>query len=254
VLLYCYMTSWLVLVSSVTEKGQCFSRRAITTTSAAQVDMPSANTCLDAAVQTSYHALQYHRAGVLPFLFQHGHFSEACRLFLAHLPPPPSPPAPTPGGTAQRAVASPVDPLVSEYGSLEEVCELCVTYGAMPILEKAVQERGEARGGEWAGQHAVVLAKMAAFCETHRHFHHLYRIQVRGKPHRKPIPSVFERAHKRRRPRPLDEKARNTEERSAGAQIADTLVALDSICLRTALLHIRMERSQGPALLPMDPS
>jgi hypothetical protein len=140
------------------------------------------NTCLNPALQTSYSVLQYHRSGVLPFLFQHGHFSEACRLFLAHLPPPPLPPAPTPGAAPQRAVASPVDPLVSEYGSLEEVCELCVTYGAMPVLEKAVQERGEARGGEWAGQQAAVLAKMAAFCETHRHFHHLYRIQVSGKP------------------------------------------------------------------------
>lgn len=125
--------------------------------------------------------MQYHPSGVLPFLFRHGRFGEACHVFLAHLPPQsaPAPPTPPPlAGPAARPAAGGGDLLVSAVGTLEELCELCVAHGAMPALERAVAERSGAAGEEGAAQRSAVLAKMAAFCEAHRHFHHLYRIQV----------------------------------------------------------------------------
>ncbi|GAQ91390.1 hypothetical protein KFL_007770010 [Klebsormidium nitens] len=124
---------------------------------------------------------QYHPSGVLPFLFRHGRFGEACHVFLAHLPPSPAPAPPTPppqAGPAPRPTAGGGDPLVSAVGTLEELCELCVAHGAMPVLERAVAERSQAAGEDGAAQRGTVLAKMAAFCEAHRHFHHLHRIQL----------------------------------------------------------------------------
>ena len=66
----------------------------------------------------------------------HGHYNDACVLFFPPnaVPPPPQPSilkrVATSSSSPQRA-----DPLATDYGTIDDLCELCIGYGAMSVLE-----------------------------------------------------------------------------------------------------------------------
>lgn len=124
---------------------------------------------------------QYARRDLMQFMFQHCHYSDACSLFFPPdgLPPPPLPsPYQTqvPPSSPQRP-----DPLATEYGSLDELCDLCVGYSAVPALERVIASRGieSSNPDSPVAQHtAAALTRICTYFENHRHFNHLYRFQV----------------------------------------------------------------------------
>ncbi|CAI5531246.1 unnamed protein product [Closterium sp. Naga37s-1] len=122
---------------------------------------------------------------LLPFMFKHGRYRSACWLIFFPPPPPhpssssssssspsllstpeyssssttttstlPNPLAPQPPAfslsPARPSLSSLLDwdPLKSEYATVEELCALCVSYGAVEVLERVV---AEALGGSAAG-------------------------------------------------------------------------------------------------------
>lgn len=114
-------------------------------------------------------------------MFKHGHFKDACFLFF----PPnavPSPPQPSSLGlvTSSSSPQRP-DPLVTDYGIIDDLCDFCVAYGAMPVLEEVLSSRmsSEASQDVSVHQHTVAaLARICIYCETHKHFNFLYNFQV----------------------------------------------------------------------------
>ncbi len=124
---------------------------------------------------------QYARRDLMQFMFQHCHYSDACCLFFPPdgLPPPP---LPSPYQT-QVSSSSPQrpDPLATEYGSLDELCDLCVSFEAVPTLERVIASRGigSSNPNSPVAQHtAAALTRICTYFENHRHFNHLYRFQV----------------------------------------------------------------------------
>ncbi|MCL7036661.1 hypothetical protein MKW94_010857 [Papaver nudicaule] len=84
----------------------------------------------------------YARYQMLSFMFKHGHYDDACILFFPTngLPPPPQPSslvAATTSSSPQRP-----DPLATDYGTIDDLCDLCIGYGAMPILEEIHFDEG----------------------------------------------------------------------------------------------------------------
>ncbi|GAA0138325.1 hypothetical protein LIER_00090 [Lithospermum erythrorhizon] len=129
---------------------------------------------------------EYDRQQLLAFMFRHGHYADACLLFF---PPDSVPPPPQPSllGTA-ASTTSPqrTEPLATDYGTLEELCDFCVGYGAMPVLEEVMSTRmsNAMSCGPAVYQHTVAaLARICLFCETHKHFNYLYKFQVIKKDH-----------------------------------------------------------------------
>ncbi|KAH9314132.1 hypothetical protein KI387_022759, partial [Taxus chinensis] len=121
------------------------------------------------------------RQEILGFMFRHGHYSDACLLFFPSnaIPAPPQPSTHQtliPSSSPQRP-----DPLVTDYGTIDDLCELCVGYGAMPVLERVIAMRsiGSSTQDTAVSQHtAAALTRVCNYCETHRHFNHLYRFQI----------------------------------------------------------------------------
>ncbi|KAG9151320.1 hypothetical protein Leryth_002878 [Lithospermum erythrorhizon] len=129
---------------------------------------------------------EYDRQQLLAFMFRHGHYADACLLFF---PPDSVPPPPQPSllGTA-ASTTSPqrTEPLATDYGTLEELCDFCVGYGAMPVLEEVMSTRmsNAMSCGPAVYQNTVAaLARICLFCETHKHFNYLYKFQVIKKDH-----------------------------------------------------------------------
>ncbi|KAL8090101.1 hypothetical protein AgCh_039537, partial [Apium graveolens] len=128
----------------------------------------------------------YARQHLLSFMFKHGHFKDACFLFF----PPnavPSPPQPSSLGlvTSSSSPQRP-DPLVTDYGIIDDLCDLCVAYGAMPVLEEVLTSRmsSAALQDVPVHQHTVAaLARICIYCEAHKHFNFLYNFQVIKKDH-----------------------------------------------------------------------
>lgn len=126
--------------------------------------------------------LQHARPNLLGFMFRHGHFKDACMLFF-----PPSalpPPLQTSSGGAVSSSSSPqrTDPLATEYGTIESLCEFCVGYGAISSLEEVIMERLESakQQDQAINQYiAGALSRICAFFETNRHFNYLYKFLVR---------------------------------------------------------------------------
>ncbi|XP_030492459.2 uncharacterized protein LOC115708351 isoform X1 [Cannabis sativa] len=129
---------------------------------------------------------EYARQKLLEFMFRHGQFNDACMLFF----PPnavPLPPQPSTVGVATSS-SSPQrqDNLATDYGTIDELCDLCVSYGAMPVLEEVISARMAATEpqDEAVSQYtAAVLARICLYCETHKHFNFLYQFQVIKKDH-----------------------------------------------------------------------
>eukprot|EP01018_Ginkgo_biloba_P037319 Gb_14991 [translate_table: standard] len=129
---------------------------------------------------------EYARQEILGFMFRHGRYSDACSLFFPPnaLPQPPQPsvyPTLAPSSSPQRP-----DPLATDYGTIDDLCDLCIGYGAMPVLERVIATRntGSSTQDTLVSQHtAAALARICNYCETHRHFNHLYHFQVLKKDH-----------------------------------------------------------------------
>lgn len=129
---------------------------------------------------------EYARPELLVFMFRHGRYNDSCLLFF----PPNAIPVSsqpslhqtlTPSSSPQRQ-----DPLATDYGTIDDLCDFCVAYGAMPVLEHVIAMRnaGSSTQDTLVSQHtAAALTRICNYCETHRHFNHLYRFQVLKKDH-----------------------------------------------------------------------
>eukprot|EP00262_Sarcandra_glabra_P004768 TRINITY_DN16018_c0_g2_i1.p1 TRINITY_DN16018_c0_g2~~TRINITY_DN16018_c0_g2_i1.p1 ORF type:complete len:722 (+),score=132.88 TRINITY_DN16018_c0_g2_i1:217-2166(+) len=123
---------------------------------------------------------EYARPQMLGFMFRHGHYTDACMLFfpLNAVPAPPQPSslgAVNPSSSSQRP-----DPLATDYGTIDDLCDLCIGYGAMAVLENVIFTRKQSTSQDVAVIHhtAAALSRICIYCETHRHFNYLYKFQV----------------------------------------------------------------------------
>lgn len=115
-------------------------------------------------------------------MFKHGHYNDACMLFF----PPnaaPTPPQPSMVGVATSS-SSPQrpDPLATDYGTIDDLCELCVGYGAMSVLEEVISTRMSFADPQAVAVNqytAAAVARICIYCETHKHFNYLYKFQVK---------------------------------------------------------------------------
>lgn len=128
----------------------------------------------------SMFALQYARQHLLSFMFRHGRYKEACLLFFpVDTVPPPSQPSSV-GVTSSSSPQKP-DPLATDYGTIDDLCDLCVGYGAMPVLEEVISSR--TTHNQSVNQHtAAAVARICLYCENHKHFNYLYKFQVHSCP------------------------------------------------------------------------
>ncbi|MED6221749.1 hypothetical protein PIB30_057762 [Stylosanthes scabra] len=127
----------------------------------------------------------YARQNLLGFMFRHGHYHDACFLFF---PPDAVPPPPAPSITSGVPSSSPqrLDSLATDYGTIDDLCEMCIGYGAMPVLEEVISSRMSSTKSDdvVVNQYtATALARICLYCETHKHFNYLYRFQVIKKDH-----------------------------------------------------------------------
>lgn len=129
---------------------------------------------------------EFARQNLLGFMFKHGHYKDACMLLF---PPNAIPPPPQPSSLGVGASSSSPqrpDPLATDYGTVDDLCDLCVGYGAMPILEEVMSARMSSTAVQdvLVNQHTVAaLARICIYCETHKHFNYLYNFQVIKKDH-----------------------------------------------------------------------
>ncbi|KAH9761013.1 zinc finger FYVE domain-containing protein [Citrus sinensis] len=129
---------------------------------------------------------EYARQHLLGFMFRHGHYTDACMLFFPPnaVPPPPQPS--TMGVVTSSSSPQRPDSLATDYGTIDDLCELCVGYGAMPILEEVISMRISSTNEQdvAVNQHtAAALARICTYCETHKHFNYLYKFLVIKKDH-----------------------------------------------------------------------
>ncbi|KAF6172870.1 hypothetical protein GIB67_035424 [Kingdonia uniflora] len=127
---------------------------------------------------------EYARQHILSFMFKHGHYNDACLLFF----PPNAIPLPplsstlgvvTPSSSPQRH-----DPLATDYGTIDDLCDMCIGYGVMAVLEQVVSSRVASTLPQDVAinQHtSAALTRICIYCETHRHFNYLYNFQVINK-------------------------------------------------------------------------
>ncbi|KAK1298834.1 hypothetical protein QJS10_CPB14g00998 [Acorus calamus] len=110
---------------------------------------------------------------------EHGHYTDACMLFFPPDGIPPQPlslPVASPSSSTQR-----MDPLATDYGTIDELSDLCVGYGAMGILEDIISARVSMTASQDSAVSqytASALARICLYCETHRLFNFLYRFQA----------------------------------------------------------------------------
>ncbi|XP_030947314.1 uncharacterized protein LOC115971497 isoform X2 [Quercus lobata] len=124
----------------------------------------------------------YARQHLLSFMFRHGHYNDACVLFF----PPnavPSPPQPSILGGVATSSSSPQrpDPLATDYGTIDDLCDLCIGYGAMSVLEEVISTRMSSANPQDVAVNqytAAALVRICIYCETHKHFNYLYKFQV----------------------------------------------------------------------------
>ncbi|KAL8521988.1 hypothetical protein ACS0TY_012224 [Phlomoides rotata] len=127
---------------------------------------------------------EYSRQHLLSFMFRHGRYKEACLLFFpVDSVPHPSPPL-SQGVVTSTSSAQRNDPLATDYGTIDDLCDLCVGYGAMPVLEEVISSRIEMTRDQLLNQHTTVaVSRICVYCESHKHFNYLYRFQVIKKDH-----------------------------------------------------------------------
>ncbi|KAL1300935.1 hypothetical protein HN51_045559 [Arachis hypogaea] len=129
----------------------------------------------------------YARPNLLGFMFRHGHYHDACSLFFPPdaVPPPPLPSTLAPSGVPSSSPQR-LDSLATDYGTIDDLCEMCIGYGAMPVLEEVISSRMSSTKSQDVAVNqytAAALARICLYCETHKHFNYLYRFQVIKKDH-----------------------------------------------------------------------
>ncbi|GAB4854205.1 hypothetical protein Ancab_022789 [Ancistrocladus abbreviatus] len=129
---------------------------------------------------------EYARQHLLSFMFRHGQYKEACMLFFPpNDVPPPSQPS-SPGASSSSSSPQRSDPLATDYGTIDDLCELCAGYGAMPVLEEILLTRmsSDISQDVTVNQYTIAaLARICNYCETHKHFNYLYEFQVIKRDH-----------------------------------------------------------------------
>ncbi|KAL0312015.1 UNVERIFIED_CONTAM: hypothetical protein Sradi_5600800 [Sesamum radiatum] len=122
---------------------------------------------------------EYARQHLLGFMFRHGRFKEACCLFFP-VNSVPNPPQPSSlGAVASSSSPQRPDPLATDYGTIDDLCDLCIGYGAMPVLEEVISSRIATTQDQLVNQHTTAaVARICLYCETHKHFNYLYKFQV----------------------------------------------------------------------------
>lgn len=138
---------------------------------------------LDVYVTTDvlHFQMQYARQHLFDFMFRHGHYKDACLLFFPpnSVPPPPQPSSlgvVTSSSSPQRQ-----DPLATDYGTLDLLCDLCIAYGAIPVLEEVLSGRTSnitSLDPSVNIHTTAALSRICNYCETHKHFNYLYKFQV----------------------------------------------------------------------------
>ncbi|XP_065850998.1 uncharacterized protein [Euphorbia lathyris] len=128
----------------------------------------------------------YARQHLLGFMFRHGHYTDACILFFPPnaIPPPPQPS--TMGIVVSSSSPQRSDPLATDYGTIDDLCDLCIGYGAMTVLEEVLSARMASvkQDDVVVNEHtSAALARICSYCETHKHFNYLYQFQVIKKDH-----------------------------------------------------------------------
>ncbi|KAJ8763794.1 hypothetical protein K2173_003576 [Erythroxylum novogranatense] len=128
----------------------------------------------------------YARQHLLGFMFRHGRYTDACYLFFPpnSVPPPPQPS--TMGVVTSSSSPQRPDPLATDYGTVDDLCDLCIGYGAMSILEEVISTRMASEKQQDVvvnQQTAAALARICNYCEAHRHFNYLYKFLVIKKDH-----------------------------------------------------------------------
>ncbi|KAJ1687936.1 hypothetical protein LUZ63_019326 [Rhynchospora breviuscula] len=126
------------------------------------------------------HYLQeYARPQLLLFMFKHGHYEEACSLFLQSSFPSLQLEG---GGAGSTSSIQRADSLANDYGSVDDLCELCIGYGAMSDLAGTLQSSMESpavQQDQRMKEHVLnLLIRICNYCETHRHFNYLYQFLV----------------------------------------------------------------------------
>ncbi|KAL6533903.1 hypothetical protein OROHE_013736 [Orobanche hederae] len=126
---------------------------------------------------------EYARQHLLSFMFRHGRYKEACFLFFPANSVP-HPPQPSLGVVTSSSSPQRPDPLATDYGSIDDLCDMCIGYGAMPVLEEVISSRIAMMQDQLVNQHTTAaVARVCVYCETHRHFNYLYKFQVIKKDH-----------------------------------------------------------------------
>ncbi|CAA0838536.1 Unknown protein [Striga hermonthica] len=126
---------------------------------------------------------EYARQHLLSFMFKHGRYKEACFLFFPANSVP-QPPQPSLGTVTSSSSPQRPDPLATDYGTVDDLCDMCVGYGAMPVLEEVISSRIAVTQDQLVKQHTTAaIARICAYCETHKHFNYLYKFQVLKKDH-----------------------------------------------------------------------
>lgn len=115
-------------------------------------------------------------------MFRHGQFHDACMLFFPQNSVPPPPQTSTVGVATSSSSPQRPDNLATDFGTIDDLCDLCVGYGAMPVLGEVISARLSATEpqDEAVNQYtAAALARICIYCEMHRHFNFLYQFQVK---------------------------------------------------------------------------
>ncbi|KAK8942081.1 hypothetical protein KSP40_PGU011520 [Platanthera guangdongensis] len=127
-----------------------------------------------------YYLQEYACPQMLVFMFRHGHYADACSLFFPVNGVPnhsqPSSQANAPSSSPQR-----LDPLATDYGTVDDLCDLCIGYGAMSELADIISARSASslsQDGKVGQYITSALVKICNYCEMHRHFNYLYKFQV----------------------------------------------------------------------------
>ncbi|XP_057799458.1 uncharacterized protein LOC131015200 [Salvia miltiorrhiza] len=128
---------------------------------------------------------EYARQHVLSFMFRHGKYKEGCLLFFpANSVPNPSQSSSMGVVTTSSSSPQRPDPLATDYGTIDDLCDLCVGYGSMPVLEEVISSRISMTQDDLVNQHtAAAVNRICLYCETHKHFNYLYMFQVIKKDH-----------------------------------------------------------------------
>lgn len=142
--------------------------------------------CLASNILCCFTPLQYARQHLLGFMFKHGYYKEGCLLFFPPdaVPSPPQTSSVTVVSSSSSSSPQRPDTLATDYGTLDDLCGLCIGYGAISTLEEVISARISVGNGPSVYQHTVAaLARVCLYCETHKHFNYLYRFQVIKKDH-----------------------------------------------------------------------